>query len=310
MQNIQRGRHRQDCGAQTDKGKNFKIQPSDLLVETIADAFDGLDVSGASGMFFYFFPQPADNRHDVAVVVDIFFFPYFLIDPLLGQNFPLVFRKEQQKVKFLWQQFTDSPGCPDGPFAGINIQTVKAEDRFLSPVKAGIAPDQGNDPGDQLIHMKRFGQIIICTGPQAPYFGKAVILCSEHQDWQAAFPADLFQCIKTICPGHHYVQYHKLVFLFAEFLNTGIPNVAAVGFESLRQDASPDQFAQFSVVIYDQDFIHIHICSFLKTLFVAAGNTAVFPEKFFCCVFLYYTHTERHLARKSGTISDSSAVHF
>ena len=42
-----------------------------LLVEAVADSFYRLDVIGHTGIRFDFFAEPADDRHNIAVIINV-----------------------------------------------------------------------------------------------------------------------------------------------------------------------------------------------------------------------------------------------
>ena len=137
----------------SDHGRDFNRHSSHLLTKTIAHTFHRLYIFRGFRTIFHLFPQSADDGHNIAVVINIFLSPNILVYLLLCQNFPLIFRKEQKQVKFLWRQLKIALCRGNRPVVKIDFQTVKTENLGipLFDIKTGIAPDQGKDPGDQLV---------------------------------------------------------------------------------------------------------------------------------------------------------------
>ncbi len=125
--------------------------------------------------------------------------------------------------------------------------------RVFGDTARRCTPQHGLNPRREFPWIERFGQVVIGADFQTEDAVYLIAARREHDDRHARFGADFLQDFEAACTGQHHVQDQKRVIFREGLFKAQGPTVHGVHPEAFRLEKFRDEFAEFDVVINDED---------------------------------------------------------
>ena len=138
---------------------------------------------------------------------------------------------------------------------GVHVNDQPVEDQlvgFFLHAVAGAA-EHGLNPGQDLLHFKRLGDIVICAALQAAYLIAGFTLGGEHDDGHLTFRPDGFTHGPAIHDREHQVQQHQIRLDGPEFRHSLAPIRGNGHSVALFFQIHLQELCNVVVVFYDQN---------------------------------------------------------
>lgn len=120
--------------------------------------------------------------------------------------------------------------------------------------RAGLAPQNGAHPGQQLRHLKRLGHIVVGPAVQAAQaIIQAVARRDDEQGDRVASGAQAGQHLQSILAGQAQVQQHQIVVLAAQRRERRLSVLHPIGGIGRIPQRALDRIADHGIVLNQQD---------------------------------------------------------
>src|SRR5438132_1439838 len=185
-----------------------------LSVE-ISDAADAFDSLGSVFKQSNLLAQIAHMRIDAAIERREFAAEYIARQLLAANNLAGRLQQHLQQIEFYGRKIQDlvTPANNSGAVIHFDIPDDNWSRDGLAAVSCHrfCAPQNRADASNQLLRIKRLGQVIVRAHFQTQHAIQRITFGSQHQNGNARLSANPAQHIKTVYAGHHHIQYNQRV---------------------------------------------------------------------------------------------------
>ena len=142
----------------------------------------------------------------------------------------------------------------------------------------GLAPQQGADPGEQLLHPERLGQVVVGAAIDRIDLLRPAVACRQDEDrHRAAIRPPSLQNLSTVELRQSEIEHHEIV-IFGVTLEPGRFSIICLLDDIPRGSKGIGEISRDLFLVLDDQDAHVHSFNYLRPEMMAPVWPLIFSS--------------------------------